>query len=144
MSDVSQWEEDLIADVRANAGRPSGGPLAGHPLMLMFSTGAKSGLRRRSILTYSRDGEDYVVAGTNAGGKTHPAWLANLKADPAVTLEVANETLPATAHVTTGNERARLWDQHVAQLPWFARYPDLVGSREIPVIRLVPARDGVG
>jgi deazaflavin-dependent oxidoreductase (nitroreductase family) len=140
----NEWEEALIADLRANEGRPSAGPLKGHPLMLMYSTGARTGLRRRSILTYSRDGDDYIVAGTNAGGATHPAWLANVQADPAVTLEVANETLPATARVTTGAERARLWEQHVAQLPWFGKYPEQVGGREIPVIRLVRARDGVG
>jgi deazaflavin-dependent oxidoreductase (nitroreductase family) len=144
MSDVNQWEEDLIADLRANGGRPTGGPLAGHPLMLMYSTGARSGLRRRSILTYSRDGEDYVVAGTNGGGTTQPAWLANIEANPAVELEVANETVTATAHVTTGDERARLWEQHVAALPWFGTYPEQVGGREIPVIRLVPAPNGVG
>ena len=63
----NEWEDQLIADIRANGGRPSSGPLAGHPLMLMYSTGAKSGERRRSILTYSRDGDDYIVAGTNGG-----------------------------------------------------------------------------
>jgi deazaflavin-dependent oxidoreductase (nitroreductase family) len=144
MPDVNQWEEELIADLRANGGRPSGGPLAGQPLMLMFSTGARSGLRRRSILTYTRDGEDYIIAGTNSGRATHPAWLANIEADPSVTLEVDNETLTATAHVTTGDERARLWEQHVAALPWFGEYPEQVGGREIPVIRLVPDHNGIG
>ena len=52
--DPSDWEENLIADLRAHGGRPSAGPLAGHPLLLMYSTGARSGERRRSILTYHR------------------------------------------------------------------------------------------
>ncbi len=135
-TDANAWEESLIADFRANGGRPSEGPLAGHPLMLMYSTGAKSGEKRRSILTYSRDGDDYVVAGTAGGGPKAPAWLANVTADPNVSLEVANETFEATATVTEGAERDRLWDQHVAQLPWFGAYPDQITNRVIPVVRL--------
>ena len=135
-SEPQPWEEGLIADLRANGGSPSGGPLAGHPLLLMFSTGAKSGQRRRSILTYSRDGEDYVVAGTAGGAPTAPAWVANLEADPNVELEVKNESFAATASVAEGAERDRLWDQHVAQLPWFGAYPEQVGERTIPVVRL--------
>ena len=139
-SEPQSWEEGLIADLRANGGSPSGGPLAGHPLVLMFSTGAKSGQRRRSILTYSRDGEDYVVAGTAGGAPTTPAWVANVAADPDVNLEVNNETFDATASIVEGAERDRLWDQHVARLPWFGAYPEQVGERTIPVVRLTPKR----
>ena len=133
------WEEQLIADIRANGGRPSSGPLAGHPLMLMYSTGAKSGQRRRSILTYSRDGDDYIVAGTNGGNPDHhPSWLANVEADPNVTLEVGNQEMDATAAQVDELERARLWDNHVAQLPWFGAYPEKITGRTIPVIRIHP------
>ncbi len=135
-SAANAWEEALIADLRANGGTPSGGPLAGHPLMLMYSTGAKSGQRRRSILTYSRDGDAFVVAGTAGGSKTAPAWIANLAADPKVRLEIANEEFDAEATITDGAERERLWTQHVEQLPWFADYPAQVGGREIPMVRL--------
>ena len=140
-TDANAWEESLIADLRANGGRPSEGPLAGHPLMLMYSTGVKSGKKRRSILTYSRDGDDYVVAGTAGGGPKAPAWIANLAADPNVSLEVANETFDATATITEGGERGRLWDQHVQQLPWFGAYPTQITNRVIPVVRLT-RRDG--
>jgi len=135
-TEANDWEEGLIADIRANGGRPSEGPLAGHPLMLMYSTGVKSGERRRSILTYSRDGEDYVVAGTAGGGPKAPAWIANLEADPNVSLEVANETFNATGTLAEGPERDRLWDQHVEQLPWFGAYPAQITNRVIPVVRL--------
>jgi deazaflavin-dependent oxidoreductase (nitroreductase family) len=134
------WEESLIADLRANGGRPSQGPLAGQPLMLLYSTGAKSGQRRRSILTYSRDGEDYVVTGTAGGSPTTPAWVANLRANPDLTMEIDNQTLEGTATITEGAERDRLWDQHVAELPWFGQYPETVGGRTIPVIRVTPKR----
>ena len=135
--DPAAWEEQLIADMRANGGRPSGGPMAGHPILLMFSTGASTGERRRAILTYSRDGDALVVAGTASGSKVDPAWVANVRENPTVELEVANETYRATATVhRDGPERDRLWDQHVEQLPWFGEYPSQVGGRVIPVIRL--------
>jgi F420H(2)-dependent quinone reductase len=135
--DPSAWETALIEDLRANGGTPSQGPLAGHPLMLMYSTGAKTGERRRSILTYSRDGDAYVVAGTASGAKVDPKWVANVEKDPSVELEVNKETFPAAAEVLRdGPERDRLWNQHVEQLPWFGDYPAQVGSRTIPVIRL--------
>ena len=138
-TDAKAWEEQLIADVRANGGRPSQGPLAGHPLMLLFTTGAKSGERRRSIVTYSEDADGYVIAGSNGGHDTKsPAWVANINASPDVTIEVANQEVAATATEVTGPERDRLWDQHVAQLPWFGKYPEKVTGRTIPVVRITP------
>src|SRR5436190_10593958 len=106
---ANPWEESLIADVRANGGRPSQGPLAGHPLLLMWSTGAKSGEPRRSILTYSRDGEDFVVAGTKSGAPVDPFWVANVTSQPRVRVEAANDTFDAEAKVyREGPERDRL------------------------------------
>ena len=138
--DAAAWEEQLIADIRANGGRPSGGPLAGHPILLMFSTGARTGERRRAILTYSVDGDALVVAGTASGSKVDPAWIANIAKDPTVEVEVANETYRATASLyRDGPERDRLWSQHVDKLPWFGDYPSQVGDRVIPVIRLTRA-----
>lgn len=137
-AEPNPWEAGLIADLRANGGRPSQGPLAGHPLLLMYSTGSKSGQRRRSILTYSRDGEDYIVAGTASGSPKPPAWVANVSADPSVNLEAANEAFDATASIVEGAERDRLWEQHVAQLPWFRNYDEQISGRTIPVVRLTP------
>lgn len=140
-TDAQAWEEQLIADLRANGGRPSQGPLAGHPLMLLWTTGAKSGLRRRSILTYSKDADGFVITGTNGGNRAkHPSWLANILADPNVTVEVANETMDATATEVTGPERDSLWDQHVVQNPWFGKYPEQITERVIPVVRVAPKR----
>ncbi|HXI46558.1 MAG TPA: nitroreductase/quinone reductase family protein [Candidatus Acidoferrales bacterium] len=133
----SSWEESLIADVRANGGRPSQGPLAGHPLLLMWSIGAKSGEERRSILTYSTDGDDLVVAGTKSGAPVDPFWVANVAAHPRVRVEAANDTYDADATVyADGPERDRLWAQHKAALPWFAKYEEQVTTRTIPVVRL--------
>ena len=134
-ADAAAWEEMLIADLRAHGGRPSAGPLEGHPLALLFSTGAKSGERRRSIVTYSTQDEGWVIAGTAGGSNVDPAWIANIRKDPQVELEIANRTFPATAEIVTGEERVRLWNEHVAQLPWFAKYEEQI-QREIPVVRL--------
>lgn len=137
MAEGNPWEEQLIADVRANGGRPSDGPLKGHPIAIMWTTGAKSGQRRRSIVTWSRDGDDVVIAGTNSGNATkHPAWLANVAANPRVTVEVANETYDAVAAEAQGAERDRLWANHVEQLPWFGKYEAQISGRTIPVVRL--------
>ena len=134
---ANPWEESLIADIRAHGGSPSQGPLAGDPLLLMWSTGAKTGERRRAILSYSRDGDDLVVAGTKSGAPVDPLWVANVKANPRVTLEVANETFDADATVHAGGpERDRLWRQHVERLPRFANYERLVTTRTIPVVKL--------
>jgi deazaflavin-dependent oxidoreductase (nitroreductase family) len=135
--EASAWETALIDDLRANGGTPSQGPLAGHPIALMWSTGAKTGEPRRAILAYSRDGDAYVVAGTASGAPVDPNWVANVAQDANVELEVKNETFAATAEVLRdGPERDRLWEAHVAQLPWFAEYPGQTGGRVIPMVRL--------
>ena len=135
----TSFDDQVIADMREHAGQVTQGPLAGHPLLIMTSTGAKSGQPRRAILTWSRDGEDYIVAGTAGGSPVPPAWLANIQADPEVAIEVGGTTGRATATaVLEGPERDRLWRQHVDALPWFAGYPEQSG-RLIPMVRLRPS-----
>jgi deazaflavin-dependent oxidoreductase (nitroreductase family) len=139
MTDLaSTFEDELIADMRAHGGAVTAGPLMGHPLLIMTSHGARSGEPRRAILTYSRDGDDYVVAGTAGGSSSDPAWVRNVAAHPDVTIEIANRTFEAAATaVAHGPERDRLWEQHVASLPHFAAYPEQTG-RVIPMVRLTP------
>lgn len=133
---MSNFEDELIADMGAHGGVATKGFVAGHPLLIMTNEGAKSGERRRAILTYSRDDGDYVVAGTAGGSPKTPAWVHNVREHPEVSIEVNIETKPATATVVDeGPERDRLWEQHVAALPWFAPYPDQAG-RVIPMVRL--------
>lgn len=131
------FADRVIADMRAHGGVVTTGPLAGHPLLIMTALGAKSGQPRPALLTWSRDGDDYVVAGTDSGAPTDPAWVHNVKANPDVTLEVGGRTVRATASVAGGQDRERLWRAHVAALPWFAEYPAKAG-RDIPMIRLRP------
>lgn len=139
MPDEPSFEDGVIADMRAHGGAVTDGPLRGHPILILTSTGARSHEPRRALLTYSRDDGDYVVAATAGGSAVDPAWLRNVTANPAVTIEVGTRTYDATARaIITGPERDRLWEQHVATLPWFADYPAQTG-RIIPMVRFTAA-----
>lgn len=135
--DPAAFEDNLIADMRAHGGEVTTGPLAGEPLLVMTSTGAKSGEARRAIVNFSRDGGDYAIAGSAAGRPNDPAWVANIRANPNVTVEADGRTFEATAAVADGADQDRLWGQHVATLPKFAGYPEQSG-RVIPMVRLTP------
>jgi len=136
-TEAAAWEDRLIDEMRANGGQVTSGPLAGHPLLIMTSKGSKTGEARRAILTWHRDDGDYVVAGTAGGAPTDPVWVHNVEVDPEVTIEVGNRVLDATARIVTGDERDRLWDDHVRALPWFGDYPKNT-DRVFPVVRLTP------
>lgn len=135
--DPAAFEDNLIADMRAHDGAVTTGPLAGEPLLVMTSTGAKSGEPRRAIANFSRDGGDYVIAGSANGRPTDPAWVANIRKDPNVAIEADGRTFDATASAAEGADQDRLWGQHVAALPKFAGYPEQAG-RVIPMVRLMP------
>jgi deazaflavin-dependent oxidoreductase (nitroreductase family) len=135
--DPEAFENNMIADMRAHGGKVTQGPLAGHPLLVMTMTGAKSGQPRRAILTYTRNNGDYIVAASKGGSPNDPVWLSNLRANPNVTIEVDTRTYPAIARIVDEVEQGPLWAAHVAQLPHFAEYPKKA-SRVIPVVRLTP------
>ena len=84
MTDYADWTKNLIADIRAN-GRPTSGYFEGRPVMVLTTTGAKSGEPRTAVVTFSRDGDDYVVVGSKSGAPEDPAWFTNLAANPLVT-----------------------------------------------------------
>ena len=136
-NDIDAWTRSLIEDMRANDGRVTQGPMAGRPLMVLTTTGARSGKPRTAIVTYTRDGDRYVIAGSKSGAPTHPAWFHNLAANPVVTAEAGGKTFKARASVTEGAERDRLWNQHATERPEFRDYPNKT-TRVIPMIVLDP------
>ena len=125
----------LIVDYRANGGQVTRGPFAGRPVLLLTTTGARSGLPRLAPLVYSRDGDGYVIVASKGGAPTHPGWYHNLLVNPVVTVEVGGETFEARARVTEGAERDRLFAQRAADSPNFAEYQKRT-TRVIPVVVL--------
>jgi deazaflavin-dependent oxidoreductase (nitroreductase family) len=133
--DPNAWENALISDIRAHAGKATTGPLAGESFLILITRGARTGEPRRAILNVSRDGDAYVVAGTAGGSPTDPAWVSNVQVNPGVQVEIGAETFQATASVADVDEQKRLWGQHVATYPRFAGYPEQTG-RVIPMVRI--------
>ncbi|HEX9044350.1 MAG TPA: nitroreductase family deazaflavin-dependent oxidoreductase [Candidatus Limnocylindrales bacterium] len=125
----------LIDDVRAHGGRVTAGPFVGRPILLLTTTGARTGQPRLAPLVYSRHGDRYVIAASKGGAPTNPAWFANLVAHPVVTVEAGGDTFEARATVASGPERDRLWAAHVAEHPGFAAY-EARTTRVIPMILL--------
>jgi len=131
------WTRTLIEDMRAHGGIPSAasGWAAGKPFIVLTTRGAKSGADRVAITTYHKDGDHWVIAASKGGADEHPKWYYNLKANPETTIEVDNQVVPVRATETTGAERDRLWNDHVAALPEFGEYPKKT-SRVIPMLVL--------
>ena len=135
MADVTNWNTKIIEEFRGNAGLV-GGQFEGAPLLLLTTTGAKSGQRRTSPVMYlaGDDGRVYVFA-SKAGMPTNPDWYHNLKANPDVDLEVGSEVYAATATEITGDQRDRIYGQQAAAFPGFKEYEEKT-DRVIPVVAL--------
>jgi deazaflavin-dependent oxidoreductase (nitroreductase family) len=134
---MSDYDQALIDELRSNRGEIAAGQMAGRPLLVLTTTGARSGKPREAVLTFTRDGDRYVVTGTAGGSPRTPAWVHNLTANPVVKIEAKGRSFQAHAAVVDETERQRLWVAHVAERPEFADYPAKSG-RVIPVITLEP------
>jgi deazaflavin-dependent oxidoreductase (nitroreductase family) len=131
-NDPIAYNAATAAEFRANAGQVTG-DFAGRTVLLLTTTGAKSGLERTSPLIYTMDGDRYVVTAADGGSPKHPSWYYNLKANPIVTLEVGAERFEADAIEPTGAERERLFAERCAATPRFAHYQEMT-TRQIPII----------
>jgi deazaflavin-dependent oxidoreductase (nitroreductase family) len=127
----------IIEEFRANGGQV-GGPFEGAPLLLLHTTGAKSGQDRVNPVMYRKLPDGYAVFATKAGAPTNPDWYHNLRANPAVRAEIGRATIPLTARVAAGDERDQIWTAHKAANPGFADY-EKKATRQIPVVILEPA-----
>lgn len=122
--------------------RRSGGRRLGHmrgmPLLLLTTTGRKTGAQRVTPVMHIRDGDDYVIAASNNGAPQLPAWFLNLQANPQVTVEVDGTTQTMTARQATPGETTRLWAELVEKAPFFENYRQKT-TRNIPMVILQPA-----
>jgi deazaflavin-dependent oxidoreductase (nitroreductase family) len=137
MSDTNDWNAGIIEEFRANAGKV-GGPFAGASLLLLHTTGARSGQERVIPVVYQDLGGPVAVFASKAGAPTHPDWYHNLVANPDVTAEIGTETRRFRARTATGEERESVWAKQKQDIPGFAEY-EARTTREIPVVVLDPA-----
>lgn len=134
MTQPNDFNQQLIAEFRANGGETSG-PFKGRRLLLLTTTGAKSGNSRTTPLVYSTDGDRLIIVASKGGAPSHPAWYHNLVANTAATVEVGTEKYNVRAHVAQPGERARLYAQHAEDMPAFNDYEKKT-TRQIPVVIL--------
>jgi deazaflavin-dependent oxidoreductase (nitroreductase family) len=136
--DIKQINARVIEQFRA------GGPIEGmnrDGLLLLTTTGARSGRTRTTPMMFHRDGDRLLVIASNIGALKHPDWYANLVADPHVVVEVGAERFEAEAVPLTGSERERLWAMLKESYPFFAEH-EAKTSREIPVVALTRSAEG--
>ena len=107
----------------------------GAPMLLLTTTGAKSGNPYTTPLVHTTDGDRIVIIASKGGAPSNPDWYYNLVANPEVTVELGTETFQAKASVVTGEERQRLYDAQAELMPNFKEYAEKT-TREIPVVVL--------
>jgi deazaflavin-dependent oxidoreductase (nitroreductase family) len=128
-------DRDVIAEFRANAG--SVVAFAGRPLLLLHTTGARTGKRHVTPLAYCREGRGYAVFASNAGAQRNPQWYHNLLINPRATAEFGMHAVEVIARVADSAERERIWSRQKERFPHFAEY-ERKTTRTIPVVLLEP------
>jgi len=135
---MSDFNDTIIAEFRANGGKV-GGQFDGAPLLLLHTTGARSGQPRVNPMMYSDLGDGrYAVFASKGGAPTNPDWYHNVLAHPGVEAEIGTETVALTARVASPAERSEIWPGWKAKWTGFADYESKT-TREIPVVILEPA-----
>ena len=135
---MANWNENIIEEFRANEGTV-GGYFEGATVLLLHTTGRRSGREHVTPVVYLPDDGRWVVIGSKGGAPADPDWVRNLEADPEATIEVGTETIPvrAASILRGGEEWDDLYARQVARRPGFAEYLDKTeGIRTIPVIVL--------
>jgi len=133
---MSDWNGTIIEEFRANGGRV-GGQFAGAPLLLLHTTGARTGRHRINPMMYQSVDGGYAVFASKGGAPTDPDWYHNLLAHPRVRAEIGTELVDLVARVAVGDERERIWNAQKAAYPGFADY-ERGTTRQIPVVVLEP------
>ncbi|MBW3556332.1 MAG: nitroreductase family deazaflavin-dependent oxidoreductase [Actinobacteria bacterium] len=121
---------------RASRGRV-GGRICGMPVLLLSTTGRKTGRRRTTPLTYTTDGDNLVLVASYGGDDQHPAWYLNLSRHPLVEVERAGQVEQFVARTATAEEKARLWPGIVATYKGYGAYQRRT-QRDIPLVILTP------
>ncbi len=134
VSEMNDWNAKIIEEFRANQGKV-GGQFEGSPVLLLHTTGAKSGRERVNPMMYLEESGRVYVFASKAGADSDPDWYRNLVANPGVQVELGPETFDATAVVVSGAERDRIYQVQSERYPGFAEYQAKT-TRVIPVVEL--------
>jgi deazaflavin-dependent oxidoreductase (nitroreductase family) len=138
VSEFNDWNRSVIEEFRANRGQ-LGGAFAGGPMLLLTTTGARTGQKRVNPMMYLAEGDRLYVFASKGGAPANPDWYHNLVAHPQVTVELGDETFEATATPVTGTERDRIYAEQSRRYPMFAEYQQKT-KRTIPVVELERVR----
>lgn len=133
----NDFNQQIIAEFRANGGKV-GGPFEGRDIVLLTTTGAKSGQKRTTPVVYRREGDAMYVFASMAGAPTSPAWYHNMVANPRISVEVGTEQYEAVATVLDRAERDRVYAAQAADYANFAEYQEKT-TRVIPVVKITRA-----
>ena len=132
---MSDWNQDIIEEFRANEGTV-GGMFEGAPLLLLHHVGARTGTRRVTPLMFQPIPRGYAVFASKAGAHTNPDWFYNVTANGDTTVEVGSSSLPMTARIAEGDEHDDIWNRQKQEWPQFAEYERQTSRDVIPVIVL--------
>ncbi|HMJ10220.1 MAG TPA: nitroreductase family deazaflavin-dependent oxidoreductase [Polyangiaceae bacterium] len=138
MPDFSLFGDEHVRQYEATAGK------VGHDwndaqVLILHTTGRKSGMTRKLPLIYGRSGDDYLIVASKGGAPAHPAWYLNLVANPEVTIQVWGDLMRVTARTASAEEKAQLWPTMTAQWPDYDKYQRQT-ERDIPLVILTPQR----
>lgn len=131
---MSDWNQKIIDEFRANEGRV-GGTFEGRRMLLLHHEGARTGTWRVNPLAWHPAGDAWAIAASKGGAPTNPDWYHNLVANPQARIEVGTETIDVTARQVFGEERQQIWDALVAERPAFGEYEQKT-TRVIPMFVL--------
>ncbi|CQD25201.1 deazaflavin-dependent nitroreductase family protein [Mycolicibacterium conceptionense] len=134
---LDDFNRNVVAEFRANGGKV-GGPFEGGTLLLLHTTGAKSGQPRLSPLAYLDVDGKILIVGSYAGAPKDPAWVHNLRANPKARVEVGTDAYDVTARELPADERDATYPKIVERAPVFAEYQAKT-TRAIPLFELVRA-----
>jgi deazaflavin-dependent oxidoreductase (nitroreductase family) len=134
-----QWFGRIHRAVYRATGGRIGGNLIGLDMLLLTTTGRKSGLPRTTPMPFFRDGARLVIVGSNGGADGDPLWWKNLQSDPVGEVEIGRDRLKVRAALASDEERAQLWPRLKAWNPNYRRYESKT-RRQIPVVVLSPER----
>jgi deazaflavin-dependent oxidoreductase (nitroreductase family) len=138
LSGFDEMNREVIAEFRAKDGvveEAVGGYFKGKPILLLHTTGARTGSPRMNPLMFHDEGDVRYVFASKGGAPDNPAWFYNLRAHPEATVEFGRESYPVRATEITGDERDRIYAAMVTRFPQFAEYEEKT-SRTIPVVAL--------